>query len=78
MRAKRLPSVQYDVQLMAEDMASMGWQKADLARRAKTSPMAVTRFLRREFQTARTAKKLATALRHPVERYVVRQEAIAS
>lgn len=62
----------FNGQLMAEDMASRGWQRKDLARRGRTSAMTVGRFLSGEFQTPRTAKKLAKALGHDVERYLIR------
>ena len=52
-------------------MAERGWLPVDLARRAKVSHMTVHRFLRGERQTARTAKKLATALGHSVRRYLI-------
>lgn len=65
----RRPS--YDVALMRDDMAAKGWNASDLARRAEVSDMAVSRFLRKERQTARMAKKLASALNYSVRRYLV-------
>lgn len=61
----------YDVPLMQADMRLKGWIPIDLARRAKLSHMTVGRFLRGERQTARTAKKLATALGHSIRRYLI-------
>lgn len=55
-------AVHYDAALMQEDMADKGWLKTDLAKQAGVSDMTVTRFLRYERQTARTATKLAQAL----------------
>jgi transcriptional regulator with XRE-family HTH domain len=67
----------FNISLMVEDMTAKGWQNRDLARRARVSDMTVTRFLRGEFQTARTAKKLAGALGRSVRRYLVTTEAAA-
>lgn len=72
-------AVTYDVALMAEDMAAKGFIKKDLAKKAGVSAMVVTRFLSGERQTARMAKKLATALGHGVRRYLISsREAMAS
>lgn len=71
--------IQFNAQLMAEDMAAKGWTKLDLANRAGVADMTVIRFLRGERQTAPTAKKLAKALGRSIERYLVRSsEAVAS
>lgn len=61
----------FDVVLMADDLARLGWFPVDLARRADVSHMTVSRFLHREVQTARTAKKLAEALGFSVSRYLI-------
>lgn len=55
-------AVHYDVALMREDMRDKGWFATDLAKKAGVSDMTVTRFLRYERQTDRTAVKLAKAL----------------
>jgi len=65
------PIVRFNSQLLAEDMASKGWNKSDLAVRAGVADMTVIRFLRAESQTNRTAKKLARALGYSVRRYLV-------
>ena len=65
------PTVRFNRQLMAEDMAVKGWAKLDLARKARVADMTVIRFLRGDQQTARTAKKLAQALGHSVQRYLI-------
>lgn len=67
------PVIRYDAQRMAEDMAAKGWTKLDFAKKARVSDMTVIRFLRGERQTAPTAKKLAKALGHDVERYLIRE-----
>ena len=66
----------YNVAQMAEDMAAKGFMKKDLASKARVSAMAVTRFLRGDQQTARMAKKLASALGHSVRRYIDSREAV--
>ena len=52
-------------------MVVKGWLPIDLSRRAKVSRMTVLRFLSGERQTARTLHKLAKALGHDVDRYIV-------
>lgn len=64
-------AMEFDVDLMVEDMTAKGWLPTDLARRAKVSDMTVSRFLRGHTQTARTAGKLAKALGQAVRRYIV-------
>jgi transcriptional regulator with XRE-family HTH domain len=66
----------YDISRMREDIALKGWMPSDLARKARVSGMTVSRFLRSEAQTARTAAKLAKALGYSVRRYLIseRQE----
>lgn len=62
---------QYDIDRLRDDMALRGWMPTDLARVAEVSDMTVSRFLRAEAQTAKTAKKLATALGYSVRRYFI-------
>lgn len=70
--------IRFDGQRMAEDMALRGWNKLELAQRARVADMTVIRFLRGERQTAKTAKKLATALGYSVRRYLISsREAVA-
>lgn len=69
--------ITYNVKLMEEDLAELGWLRKDLAKKARTSAMSVGRFLNGESQTAPMAKKLAKALGHDVRRYIVRM-AVAS
>jgi len=61
----------FDVALMRDDMARKGWMATDLAREASVSDMTVSRFLKREAQTPKTAKKLAHALGRSVSRYLI-------
>lgn len=67
-----LVGVRFDVGLIREDMAAKGWLQNDLARAARVSDMTVTRFLRGDHRTNRTAKKLAGALGYSVRRYLIR------
>lgn len=68
------PKVRYNVTRLAEDMAERGWLATDLARIAGMSDRQVSRFLRGEVQTAKTAKKLAHAMGYSPKRYVVRSQ----
>lgn len=70
----------YDVARMRDDIAGRGWLPTDLARAARVSDMTVSRFLRRERQTAKTAKKLAEAMGFSIRRYLVssREQRVAS
>jgi transcriptional regulator with XRE-family HTH domain len=61
---------QYNVTQMQHDMAAKGWMPIDLARKARVDKATVSRFFDGSFQTARTAKKLATALGYSVRRYL--------
>lgn len=69
------PTVRFNAQRLAEDMAERGWNKSDLARKAGVADNTVIRFLRSEFQTPKTAKRLARALGYSVRRYLVREAA---
>lgn len=68
---QKTPVSAYDTALIHADMTAKGWLPIDLARAAGVSHMSVGRFLRRERQTARMAKKLAEALGRSVRRYIV-------
>lgn len=56
---------------MQRDIAARGWQPADLADQAGVARSTVSRFLGGEFQTPRTAKKLAKALGYSIRRYLI-------
>jgi transcriptional regulator with XRE-family HTH domain len=59
---------------MSEDMDARGWTASDMASKAGIATSTVTRFLKGEYQTAPTAKKLAKALGYmTARRYVVRR-----
>jgi len=62
---------QFNVQLLADDIARLGWMKIDLGRAAKVGPQAVGRFLRGEYQTPRMAAKFAKAMGFPADRYLL-------
>ena len=61
----------YRVDLMRDDMDLLGWLQADLAKHAGVSNMTVARFFTGTHQTARSAKKIATALGHDLGRYLI-------
>lgn len=67
--------MRFNVQLMAEDAALLGFTKAEWAAKARVSDMTVIRFLRGERQTAKTFRKLCRALRQQPERYLLREAA---
>lgn len=68
-----MQQIEFNGQLMAEDMAAAGWIAKDLAGRVRprVAVSTVTRFLRGERQTARIAKRLSRALGYDVRRYLI-------
>lgn len=75
---RRRPRPCWNVALLTADMTLRGWNAQDFARRARIAPKTVNRFLDESVQTTKTAKKLARALGHPLDRYLSHVEAIAS
>jgi transcriptional regulator with XRE-family HTH domain len=71
------PRARYNVNRIIADMTLRGWNNTDLARAASLTPMTITRFLRGEAQTAKTAERLARALGYSVRRYFVGVKAVA-
>ena len=65
-------TVRFDIRKLQDDLAEKGWLPTDLAKRAGVSDMTVSRFLKGEFQTNRTAAKLAKALGRTTRRYLIR------
>jgi transcriptional regulator with XRE-family HTH domain len=63
----------WNIPAMRRDLDLRGWQPSDLARKAGVSPSTVLRFFRGEFQTARTANKLARALGRTPRAYLVEE-----
>ena len=61
----------YNVERMKADMVARGWLRTDLAKRAKVSDMAIYRFFEGHHRTARMAKKIARALGHELNRYLL-------
>lgn len=61
----------FDTDRLRLDIAARGWQPADLADRAGVARSTVGRFLKGEFQTARTGKKLAETLGYSIRRYLI-------
>lgn len=72
---KRRPRVSFNSQRLAEDIALKGWTMRDTAKASGVCDMTVARFLRGEFQTARTMTLLARALGRPAGRYLIRASA---
>jgi transcriptional regulator with XRE-family HTH domain len=66
--------VSYDIAKMTRDMTAKGWLPADLAKRARVSKMTVSRFLNGLRSNPRTAAKLARALGHDADFYLVSAE----
>jgi transcriptional regulator with XRE-family HTH domain len=54
--------VAYDTAKLLQDMAKRGWEIKELAAAAEVSHMTVSRFLRSEVQTVKTARRLSRAL----------------
>jgi len=73
----KAPRARYNADRIVADMALRGWNNQDLARAAGISAMTVTRFLRGEAQTAKTADRLARALGFTPRRYFSHVEAVA-
>jgi len=59
---------------MDTDRLAKGWNHSEWAEEAGVSVSSVTRFVDGEVQTPGMAKKLALALGHPVDRYLIRPE----
>ena len=68
--SQRRPVAEYDVDRLRRDITERGWLPVDLARAADVNPSTVMRFFDGEFQTARTAQKLARALGYSIRRYL--------
>lgn len=56
---------------MHRDMARREWNGSDLARAAKLSPMTVSRVLNDQRHNPETVGKLARALGHTIDRYLL-------
>lgn len=55
------------------DMAAKGWESKDLATVSDVSEMTISRFLRGEVQTVKTARKIALALGRSPRYYLLRE-----
>ena len=64
-------SVCFNHELLERDAAREGLNGSNLARKARVSQMTVSRFFRGGTIKPGTAKKLARALKQPLERYIV-------
>lgn len=74
-RAHRTPTPRFNAKRMARDIAEHGWHQTELAEQSGVGRATVSRFLSGQFQTAKTAKKLAEALGYPITRYILGREA---
>lgn len=61
----------YDLALMEKDMDLKGWRQVDLAAAAGLSPFRVSRALSGRRRNPRTLKRMAEALGHELERYLL-------
>lgn len=75
MNEGQLPTVRYNAQRLAEDIAARGWSVDECARRARLSYRTLYRFLRGEVQTPRTLVRAAKALGTKPDSYVIREAA---
>lgn len=64
----------YDVGLVRDDMEARGWMLFDLAREVDLSGATITRFMKRQRQTPKTAKKIARVFGREPEYYLIRRE----
>lgn len=72
------PRAHWNVELVASDMASRGWNSSALAKAAGVTPKTIDRFLDGRVQTAKTAKAIAAAFGYKTtQRYLLRVEAVA-
>ena len=62
--------VEFDTELLWRDAVAKGWNQRALAKKAKVSPMTVSRFLAGQSRNPRTARKLAQAIGTSVDRYM--------
>ena len=75
MDTRTKPRPRFNVERIAADMALKGWNNTDLARACNVSAQTISRFLRCEGQTAKTADRIAKALGYSVRRYFSHVEA---
>lgn len=74
MRKTRRLFVRYNAQLILDDAGARGWMATDLARIAEVSDATLSNVLKGIRCTPKTAGKLAKALGHPVDRYLISSE----
>lgn len=67
----------FDAEAIQRDMALKGWMATDLARAAGLSKMTISKFLKGELQTAKSAGKIARALGYSIRRYFAGVETAA-
>lgn len=67
----------FDTRRLLEDMALRGWEQKELAAASGLSAMTISRFMRAERQTVKTAARIALALGYTVRRYLIRSSEAA-
>lgn len=77
MRKTRRPIIRFNARLILEDAGARGWMATDLARFSEVSDATLSNVLKGVRCTPKTVAKLAKALGHPVERYVLRSQVAA-
>lgn len=75
MPKSRRPRAKFNVRLMIEDAAELGWNQTDLARVTSRDKGTISRFISGEVQTPKVAKELAYAMGRQVSRYLIRRTA---
>lgn len=65
-----MAQVKIRVKVMERDAAERGWMRTDLARAAGVSDATLSHAWRGGSATAKTVRKVATALGRPVRRYL--------
>jgi transcriptional regulator with XRE-family HTH domain len=66
-----VPALRVNAALLRLDTVRRGWTGARLAARAKVSQMTVSRVFRGQACTPGTLRKLARALGHDIDRYLI-------
>lgn len=64
--------------LMDLDRQHLGWTYSRLAQECELTVATITRFLRKESHSPKTAKKIAFALGHGLDRYALGKETVTA
>jgi transcriptional regulator with XRE-family HTH domain len=77
MATARHTKPRFDTQRLVDDMALRGWEQKNLTAASGLSAMTISRFIRAERQTVKTAARIAHAMGYTVRRYLIRQSEAA-